>query len=69
MPRNMSAPPCTLQLCRSTSTSWRVQELPCGRLLAHDVDFGGRGEATGDMVTSEVEFVDQGGKNTEEGYP
>ena len=46
------------------STSWHAQEPPHGRLLAHVVDFGGRGQVTGDVVTSGVDFVDEGGKNT-----
>jgi hypothetical protein len=56
-----------------TSTSWRAQEPPNGRLLAHVVDFGGRGQVTGDVVTSGVDFVNEGGKNTsratKDGYP
>ena len=47
----------------STSTSWRVQEPPHGRLIAHDMELGGREKVTGDAVTSGVEFVDEG-KNT-----
>jgi hypothetical protein len=56
-------PHAVLQLCRSTSTSWRAQEPARGR-LARGVDFGGRGEVTGDVVTSGVELVDEGGKKT-----
>ena len=42
-------------------------------LHARGVGFGGRGDVTGDVVTSGVDFVDEGGKNTtrakKDGYP
>ena len=57
-------PHAVLQLCWSTSTSWGAQEPPRGRLLARDVDFGGREELAGDVIKSGFEFVDEGGKNT-----
>ena len=61
------------QFCRNISTSWRAQEPPRRNLLARGVDFGGRGEVTGDVVIPGVKFVDEGGKNTARakkgGYP
>ena len=45
-------------------TSWCAQEPLRGRLIARDVELGGREKVTRDVATSEVEFVDEGGKNT-----
>ena len=66
-------PHTVLQICKSTSTSWRTQEPPRGRPIARDVELGGRERVTGDLVTSGVEFADEGGKHTaratKDGYP
>ena len=59
-PKRIDAHP----MCPDSPMRAPILQDPRGRLLARDVDIGGREEVTGEVVTSGVEPVGEGGKNT-----